>query len=430
MTQESKKAVVISCTDKTQELHQLAQTLGYSIVKTFIQKKDIPDGKYYVGSGKVQEIQDYIEHADESIDLIIVNDELKPSQWFSLEKKLNKEIYDRIRLILAIFEKHAKRAEAKLQVKLAQLEYERPYVRELIHRAKAGEHPGYMGGGEYPVADYYEMIRKHMRNIRDDLEQIRNNRKLHRKTRYTSGFYLVSLAGYTNAGKSSLLNVLAQEQVLVEDQLFSTLSTTTRKIPQNMKKKNIPLLLTDTVGFIENLPTVIIDAFHSTLEEIEAADAVILVVDSSEDKKSVEKKLAVSLHELRNIGVNAPIVIALNKIDLINEEMLNNLIDYLKQQQLLSNMPYVPISSKELKGIDTLLDTVYTVLPQDMLLILYLPSNQNTQSFISELYSKTYVVNIQYSNTVSITIKCSKKIKDKIVAQCKKLGGTICYINE
>ncbi|MEM0466613.1 MAG: GTPase HflX [Candidatus Thermoplasmatota archaeon] len=425
MKQESKNAIIISTAEDTAELCQLAHTLGYDVGKIFIQKRDTPDTNYYIGSGKVQEVHDFIEHADHPIDLIIVNGELKPSQWFSLEKKFKKEVYDRIRLILAIFEKHANRREAKLQVKLAQLEYERPYVRELIHRAKAGEHPGYMGGGEYPVADYYEMIKKQMKNIRNELEKIRTTRQLHRQTRYTSGFYLVSLAGYTNAGKSSLLNVLAQEHVFVEDQLFSTLSTTTRKIPQNMKYKNIPLLLTDTVGFIENLPAVIIDAFHSTLEEIQLADAVILVVDSSEPKRSVERKLNVSLQELHDLGVTAPIILAFNKIDLITETELNDLIKHLEEQHYLTQKKYVAISVQQQQGLTTLLDVLYSVLPHDVLLTLELPNTSETHSFISELYTKTFVTDIRYSKTVVITVRCSMKIQDKIIADCNKLNGKI-----
>ena len=139
-----------------------------------------------------------------------------------------------------------------------------------------------MAGGEYQVDDYYETIKKQVKRIKEELENIRNQREVRRRHRHTGGFYLVSLAGYTNAGKSSLLNLLSHENIYVEDKLFSTLSTTTRKI----NGANIPILLTDTVGFIKNLPVYIIDAFHSTLEEIEVADVVLLIVDVSEKKES------------------------------------------------------------------------------------------------------------------------------------------------
>ncbi|MCJ2534291.1 MAG: GTPase HflX, partial [Candidatus Thermoplasmatota archaeon] len=271
MNNQQKNAIIVSLDNNVSEIIQLSETLDYVVVKEFIQQRNLPDVNFYVGSGKLDEIKEFIDGSDEAVDLIIVNGELKPSQWFALEKRLSVDVYDRIRLILAIFEEHAERKEARLQVKLAQLHYERPFVRELIHRARSGEHPGLMAGGEYQVDDYYEMIKKQMKKIRSDLKKIRNDREVHRKTRYKSGFYLVSLVGYTNAGKSSLLNLLSGEDVKVEGRLFSTLSTTTRRILQKTKEKTIPILLTDTVGFIENLPSWIIDAFHSTLEEIEVA---------------------------------------------------------------------------------------------------------------------------------------------------------------
>ena len=191
MKNNNKNAIIISLSDNLLEINELANTLGYSIVKEFIQHRKIPDVNFYVGSGKLDSIQEFIDDFSENVDLIIVNAELKPSQWFSLEKKLQIDVYDRIRLILAIFEERAERKEARLQVKLAQLQYERPFVRELIHRARAGEHPGLMAGGEYQVDDYYEMIKKQMKKLRQDLRKIRRDREIHRQTRHRSGFYLV-----------------------------------------------------------------------------------------------------------------------------------------------------------------------------------------------------------------------------------------------
>ena len=330
MTTPQKHAIIVSITENTTELAELADTLGYCIQKTFLQIRKTPDANSFVGSGKIEEIHDYLADADPKIDLAIVNDELKPSQWFTLEKELKVEVYDRVRLILAIFEEHADRQEAHLQVRLAQLQYERPHVRELIHRAKEGEHPGLMAGGEYQVDDYYEMIKRQVKKIKEELEHIRETRELQRQTRHQSGFYAVSLAGYTNAGKSSLMNVLSGGSVKVEERLFSTLSTTTRNITDRRERKSPPILLTDTVGFIENLPSWIVDAFHSTLEEIELADVVVVVVDGSEDPAMVTKKLQVSLSELRELGVEAPLVVAVNKIDLLSSEGLERLMAYLR----------------------------------------------------------------------------------------------------
>ncbi len=425
MTTKQKKAILISLEDSTSEIIQLAETLGYSILKTFTQHRTNPDVNYYIGSGKVNEINDYFEDTDDSIDLIIVNGELKPSQWFALEKKLETDVYDRIRLILAIFEEHAERREALLQVKLAQLQYERPYVRELIHRAKAGEHPGLMAGGEYQVDDYYEMIKRQSKKIREDLQKIRENRELQRQTRSQSGFYSVSLAGYTNAGKSSLMNLLSGEKVKVEEQLFSTLSTTTRSISTKNKEKQIPILLTDTVGFIENLPACIIDAFHSTLEEIELADVVVLVVDGSEAKEIVEKKLRVSINELRNIGVGAPIIIALNKIDVIDTTSLETLKDYLEDTGIIEDHTIVTISVKEQKNIEELLKTIYDSLPHMVKITFQLPLEEHSQRFISQLYGKTKVLHITYGSEITVAVECNEKIKEKLIAAARLVKGEV-----
>ncbi|KYK25573.1 hypothetical protein AYK25_05145 [Thermoplasmatales archaeon SM1-50] len=425
MRTNQKKAILISLNDTNEEIKQLAKTLGYTIRKEFIQNRTKPDVNYYIGSGKVDEIKEFYGQMDTPIDLVIVNGELKPSQWFTLEKKLKTNVYDRIRLILAIFEEHAERREALLQVKLAQLQYERPYVRELIHRTKAGEHPGLMAGGEYQVNDYYEMIKRQTKKIREDLQKIRENRELHRQTRSKSGFYSVSLAGYTNAGKSSLMNLLSAEKVKVEEQLFSTLSTTTRSIATKNKEKNIPILLTDTVGFIENLPAYIIDAFHSTLEEIELADVVVLVVDGSEAKEIVEKKLHVSINELRNIGVEAPIIIAINKIDLIDTTTFKTLQKSLANTGIIKTHKIVPLSVKEQKNIEKLLQIIYNTLPHLVKLTFQLPLQEKSQTFISELYKKTKVLHITYSVTITIKVECNEKIKEKLIASCHAIDGIV-----
>ena len=425
MTTNQKKAIIISLDETITEITQLAETLGYTIEKTFIQHRTTPDVNYYIGSGKVDEITDYLKDTQDKIDLAIINGELKPSQWFILEKKLGINVYDRVRLILAIFEEHAERREALLQVKLAQLQYERPYVRELIHRAKAGEHPGLMAGGEYQVDDYYEMIKRQSKKIREDLQKIRENRELQRQTRAQSGFYSISLAGYTNAGKSSLMNLLSGEQVKVEEKLFSTLSTTTRTINSKNKQQHIPILLTDTVGFIENLPAFIIDAFHSTLEEIELADVVVLVVDGSEARETVEKKLRVSINELRNIGVGAPIIIALNKIDIIDKTTLNSLQEYLEDTGIIEDHTVVPISVKEQKYIEELLQTIYDLLPHMVKITFQLPLEEQSQRFISQLYDKTKVLHITYGTHIIVEVECNEKIKEKLIAAAHDINGTV-----
>ena len=425
MTEDNKHAIIVSLTNNNTELAELADTLGYTVEKVFIQPRSTPDATSFVGSGKVNEIKDYLKDTDSKIDVVIVNGELKPSQWFTLEKEFALEVYDRVRLILAIFAEHADRQEARLQVRLAQLQYERPHVRELIHRARAGEHAGLMAGGEYQVDDYYEMIKRQVKKIREELEQIRDTRKLQRRTRHQSGFYAVSLAGYTNAGKSSLMNTLSGGSVKVEERLFSTLSTTTRNITDRTERKSPPILLTDTVGFIEDLPSWIVDAFHSTLEEIELADVVVVVVDGSEDAVVVAKKLNVSLSELRELGVEAPLVIAINKIDLLSKEALDTLIRYLADHDTCSSHPCVPISAKQRLNIDKLLETITSLLPHQVELVLELPASEASNALLSELYHKTKVVSVLYGEGITVRLLCHDAIKGRLIAQCERVHGRV-----
>jgi len=419
MNDHINNAVIVSLDNDVSEITELADSLNYKVVKTFFQHRENPDVNTYIGSGKIEEIKEFIKNSDE-IKLLIVNGELKPSQWFNLEKDLDVKVYDRVRLILAIFEERADKNEAKLQVKLAQLQYERPFVRELIHRARSGEHPGYMAGGEYQVDDYYEMIKKQMKKIKEQLDGIRDQREVRRGSRHKGGFCLVSLAGYTNAGKSSLLNILTGEKVKVEDRLFSTLSTTTRKI----ENKNMPILLTDTVGFIQNLPAYVIDAFHSTLEEIEVADVVLLIVDISEKKEIIAKKLRVSLDELIEIGVASPIIITLNKSDLVSKEVLDKKIEYLSRLNLIENRDVVPISVKNQENIDRLLEIVHDSLPQLVRLKIKLPINTKSQSFISWIYEKASVLEISYDSFVTLEIECNNVVREKIISECRDLEGS------
>jgi GTPase len=213
--------------------------------------------------------------------------------------------------------------------------------------------------------------------------------------------------------------------VKVEEQLFSTLSTTTRTISSKNKEHHLPILLTDTVGFIENLPACIIDAFHSTLEEIELADVVILVVDGSEAKETVEKKLRVSINELRNIGVGAPIIIALNKIDVIDTTTLNNLQEYLEDIGIIEDHTIVPISVKEQKNITELLQTIYDSLPHMVKITFQLPLEEHSQRFISQLYEKTKVLHITYGLKITVEVECNEKIKEKLIAAAHTVNGTV-----
>ena len=419
--QQGKKTVVVSLDPDTDEICQLANSMGYEVKRIFVQKRKTPDVSSFVGSGKLEEIKEYIDDQAEKVDLVVVNGELKPSQWFLLEKKLDVKVSDRIRLILNIFQERADRKEAKLQVQLAQLQYERPFVRELIHRAKAGEHPGFMAGGEYQVDDYYEKIKKQTKTIKEKLEKIREERKIRRQHRHRGGFYQVSLAGYTNAGKSSLLNLISNENVKVDDKVFSTLSTTTRRF----ENRNLPILLTDTVGFISNLPSWIIDAFHSTLEELKEADEVLLVVDAAEKKDIVCKKLRVALDQLYEIGVRSSIITVLNKIDLISKKQLEKLEEQLLREKLIKKNEFISVSTKNRVNIDGLYDMIYDHLPHLTRIEIRMPVNDETKSFITWIYDKTNVIEVSYNKNVKLVVECDMVTREKIKSRSIGLKGEI-----
>jgi GTP-binding protein HflX len=421
MLNNKKSAILISLHDDIDEINQLADTLDYYIEEFFIQHRNKPDVKSYVGSEKLDEIKEYLEETSEKIELIIIDGELRPSQWFILEKELKISVYDRIQLILMIFRNNADRKEARLQVRLAELEYEKPFVKELIHRARSGEHPGLMAGGEYQVDDYYEMIKKQMKNVKQKLNKIVKDRDIKRQHRQKSGYYLISLAGYTNAGKSSLLKSLTDDSIKIEDKLFSTLSTLTRKV----EAQNIPVLVTDTVGFIQRLPAWIIDAFHSTLEEIERADVVLLVVDSSDKSYIYFQKINTSIKELTDLSVECKIIIVLNKIDLITKEELENKINLLIESSGFLRNDIVCVSTNTNQNIELLLELIYKSLPQIIRLKIILNNTSDGQSFISWLHEKTRIIDISYSEKIEFIIECNPKLSGRIISECKKLNGVI-----
>ena len=294
-------------------------------------------------------------------------------------------------------------------------------MRELIHRTRSGEHPGLMAGGEYQVDDYYEMIKKQMKLIRHRLEKIRTNRSITRQHRHNSGFYLVSLVGYTNAGKSSLLQSLTHETVYVDNRLFSTLSPLTRRF----SVQNIPILLTDTVGFIQRLPSWIIDAFHSTLEEIQEADVVLLVVDGSDSIEIIDLKIQTSFDELASLQVTSPVIIVINKVDVLGEESVHMIIEEISSLPRLSNIPLVPISVEKQQNYSELLDLIYKNLPKLSNLIIQLPNTTEAQSFLSFLYDRTKVKDVFYSNHIQISVLCNPTIRVQILNICKKLDGVV-----
>ncbi|MCD6275471.1 MAG: GTPase HflX [Thermoplasmata archaeon] len=310
-----------------EEFLQLVKSLGYEILTSiFIGEKRNP--KYFVTRGKLEELKSRAKEL--SAKKIIIEGILKSSQWYNLEKELGIEVDDKVRLIIDIFADRAKSRDAMLQVEYARLQYEIPHLREIVHQVRVGEHPGWMGGGEYEVADYYEMIRRKMARIRKEIEKIKIHREERRKLRREAGYILVGIAGYTNSGKSTLLKALSGKNVIIEERMFSTLSTRTSRVG---KEK---ILITDTVGFVEDMPPWLIKAFEPTLEEIYNADIVLLLLDGCDPPPILERKMNLVL-DIISPKVRGKIVPVINKIDIAeNLERKKEMVRVVAEPVLIS----------------------------------------------------------------------------------------------
>lgn len=302
------------------ELERLVDTAGADVVASTTQKLDAPNPRTFVGTGKADEVAELARaHA---ADLVVFDDELTPSQQANLEKAMGRDVkvIDRTALILDIFALHATSKEGRLQVRLAQNEYLLPRLRgmwaHLASNRMGGGVGSRFGEGESQLEVDRRMVRKRITSIKRELKHLAEVRAVQRESRYESGMFKVALAGYTNAGKSSLLNRLTNADVLAYDKLFATLDSTTRKfeLPEGRE-----ITITDTVGFIQKLPTTLIEAFKSTLDEITGADLVLHVVDASSDE--YEAQIAAVEDVLGQIQAQDLLrVLVFNKCDLLDEE--------------------------------------------------------------------------------------------------------------
>lgn len=331
-------------TDSLEELKQLAETAGAEVISYVTQKRDCPDSALFFGKGKMQEISLLIQESNAN--LLILDDELSPSQQRNIEQLLGIKVLDRTSLILDIFAQRARSHEGKLQVELAQLRYNLPRIGgQGLILSRLGGGIGTRGPGETKLEVDKRRIRSRINDIEKQIEIIKKQRNLHRESRIASSIPTVALVGYTNAGKSTLLNVLTAAGVLAEDKLFATLDPTTRKVLLTNHKE---ALMTDTVGFIQKLPHQLVLAFRATLEEVKTADLLLHVVDASHPNaiQQMDAVLAV-LKELK--ADDKPILTVLNKIDKIDQEILNH-------QLCLPNS--IGISAKQKMGIDFLLKKI------------------------------------------------------------------------
>ena len=367
---EEERAVLVAVVQKDQteqEVHEyldelafLAETAGAIAVKKFIQKLPHPDSRTFIGKGKLEEIKKYVDGRD--INMLIFDDELSGSQITNIEKAVDVKVIDRSDLILDIFARRAKTAQAKAQVELAQYQYILPRLRGMWkHLERLGGGIGTRGPGETEIETDRRIVRDKVSLLKKRLAEIDKQAFTQRKDR--GEFIRVALVGYTNVGKSTIMNLLSKSEVLAENKLFATLDTTTRKIVY----ENTPFLLSDTVGFIRKLPHHLVESFKSTLDEVREADILLHVVDIShpkyEDQIGVVNK---TLQELK--AFDKPIITVFNKMDLYIKNTFDEWLDEESKQQILNDLKQrwlgetsgnaIFISALERTNIDELRKTI------------------------------------------------------------------------
>jgi GTPase len=312
------------------ELAFLAETAGAVAVKKFIQKLAHPDSRTYVGKGKLEEIKRYVEGRD--INILVFDDELSGSQIMNIEKAVNVKTIDRSDLILDIFARRAKTAQAKAQVELAQYQYILPRLRGMWkHLERLGGGIGTRGPGESEIETDRRIVRDKVTLLKKRLAEIDKQAFTQRKDR--GEFIRVALVGYTNVGKSTIMNLLSKSDVLAENKLFATLDTTTRKIVY----ESTPFLLSDTVGFIRKLPHHLVESFKSTLDEVREADILLHVVDISHP--NYEEQLGVVNKTLQDLNAyDKPVITVFNKMDLYIKNTFDEWLDDATKQQILEDL--------------------------------------------------------------------------------------------
>lgn len=345
-----------------EELAFLAETAGAELRAVYTQRLDVPHPKTFIGSGKLGEVRDYVK--EEEIDMVIFDDELSPSQLRNIERELKCRILDRTNLILDIFAGRAQTAHAKTQVELAQYQYLLPRLTRMwthLERQRGGI--GLRGPGETEIETDRRIIRDKIAKLKEQLTKIDKQMMVQRKNR--GKMVRVALVGYTNAGKSTLMNLLSKSKVFAEDKLFATLDTTVRKVVV----ENLPFLLSDTVGFIRKLPTHLVESFKSTLDEVREADLLIHLVDISHP--NYEEQIEVVEETLRELGtIETPTMLVFNKTDaysfiekeeddLLPSTKENLSLDDQKKYWTSSNKEALFISALKKSNIDELKDQLY-----------------------------------------------------------------------
>lgn len=392
---------IISIDNSLDELEELVKAAGGAVAARLIQRKDKINSAYFIGKGKAEEIKNYCHELD--ISTVVFNDELSGAQLRNLEEIIDKKIVDRTNLILDIFANRADSKEGKLQVKLAQLKYRLPRLvgfRDYLSRVGGGI--GTRGPGEQKLETDRRHILREIDNIENHLKEVEKNRDIKRRKRRTSNLPIVALVGYTNAGKSTLLNRIinlnheedSSKEVFVKDMLFATLDTSLRrgKLPNGQD-----FLLTDTVGFVSKLPTKLVEAFKGTLEEVQYADLLLHVVDASNEDLDIQIKTTYDI--LKDLQVlEKPIITVFNKMDRAEVHNLFYDNNYVNEK--------IFISAFNEENIKELLIKVERLLPQQFRkLNIKIPyDKQNIVNYFMENYKVPSIEYVEDGTILELTI--------------------------
>lgn len=386
------------------ELGRLAETDGAEVVSVVTQRLDRPVPKTYIGSGKVTEVADLVRSLE--ADVVIFDDELSPSQQSNLERAFREptKVIDRTALILDIFGEHARTREGRLQVQLAQLQYVLPRLRgmwsHLVGEQTRGGIGSRFGQGESQLEVDRRLIRKRIATLREELRRLERRRSVQSKARWESGIYRVALVGYTNAGKSTLLNRLTGSDVYVQDELFATLDPTTRSLDLESGRK---ITLTDTVGFIQKLPTTLIESFKSTLAEALAADLILKVVDAADPHAAKELEAVDQvLAEIGAAGIRSLVVY--NKCDLLSDEERRDLS--------LAHPESVQISALQGNGANALLYRIAQEASEgDSTITVLVPYDKGM--LVKMVHERCQVIREEYvQEGLKATIRASERMRE------------------
>ena len=321
--------------DDPQEMMDLAATMGVTIVE-IVRQAGREDPRTYFGKGRLQDVADEREtappaHPWHTVDLMLMHTNATPRQLVGVHRVVNVEVWDRVRLLLALFTSHASSVEARTQVRIAQLQSDRTVLREVVQQQTTGERAGFGGGGVTALQNVIANINRELTNLRRRQGRHTRAQHEHRRQRHRSGAVTVGFVGYTNAGKSSLFRALSGKSVLVEDRLFSTLETTVGRMVESPR-----ILLADTIGFIDNIPNATLAAFRATISEAIEADLVMVLVDASDPPQEIERKLAATQREVferhqrleeEDARPPPPVVLVYTKIDKIDEVTRQRVLD-------------------------------------------------------------------------------------------------------